>query len=59
MSMHGAQRSAIEFNEEKGIFEEVPEDEQYRGSIPNDELNITAPQRGYDIPDSESNYQVK
>lgn len=40
--MHGAQQSAIEFNEEKGVFEEVPIDEGYRGSFP-DDLNMSAP----------------
>lgn len=43
MSMHGAQQSAIEFNEEKGVFEEVPLDECYRGSFPQEDLNMSAP----------------
>ena len=47
LSMHGAQQSAIEYNEHLDRFEEVPIDEQgvFRGSFPDSK-------HGYDIPDS-------
>ena len=35
----------------------MPVDDEYRGSFP-EEVN-SVPQRGYDIPDSENNYNVK
>ena len=57
--MHDGQQSAIEFNEEKGVFEEVPLDECYRGSFQNEDLNMSAPQRGFDIPDSEYSHPGK
>ena len=62
MSAHGAGQSAIEYNEQLDRFEEVPVDadgQYFRGSFPNEDMNMSGPHGGYDIPDSVQPFQTK
>lgn len=62
MSAHGGHQSAIEYNEQLDRFEEVPVDadgQYFRGSFPNEDMNMSGPHGGYDIPDSVQPFQTK
>jgi len=60
MSVGGGHQSAIEYNEQLDRFEEVPVDadgQYFRGSFPNEDMNMSGPHGGYDIPDSVQPFQ--
>lgn len=63
LSVHGGHQSAIEYNEQLDRFEEVPVDndgQYFRGSFPDENvMNMSAPQGGFDIPDTVQPYQQK